>query len=119
MTIVYWDFLNGNDSTGDGSAGNPYKTLSKASTGLSGGDEVRCAKSADPTGLGGTLTFTDGSTSVATSVDMTGSLAAKDFVGLNTAGETWWEISSITSTTSRLHRNMLAQAAQEPAISSV
>ena len=99
MTVKYCDYAAGNDSTGDGSAGNPYKTINKASTGLSGGDEVRCAKSADPTGLGGTLTFTDGSTSVATSIDMTGSLAAKDFVGLNTAGETWWEISSITSTT--------------------
>ncbi len=98
-TIYYCDYAAGNDSTGDGSAGNPYKTIDKASTGLSGGDEVRCAKSAAPTGLGGTLTFTNGSTSVATSVDMTGSLAAKDFVGLNTAGETWWEISSITSTT--------------------
>ena len=99
VTIVYCDYAAGSDDTGDGSAGKPYKTIDKASTGLSGGDEVRCAKSAAPSGLGGTLTFADGSTSVATSVDMTGSLAAKDFVGLNTAGETWWEIASITSTT--------------------
>ena len=99
MTIVYWDFLNGSDETGDGSAGNPYKTLSKATTGLTGGDEVRCAKSPDPATLPGTLTFTDGSKSVATSEDLTSVLGAYDFVSLNTAGETWWEISSITSTT--------------------
>ena len=103
MTIVYCDFASGNDTTGDGSAGNPYKTIDKASTGLSGDDEVRCAKSAAPTALSGTLTFTDGSASVATSVDLTGSLAAKDFVSLNStgdhAGETWWEIASLTSTT--------------------
>ena len=99
MTIVYWDFLNGDDTTGDGSAGNPYKTLSKATTGLTGGDEVRCAKSPDPATLSGTLTFTDGSKSVATSEDLTAVLGAKDFVSLDTAGETWWEISSITSTT--------------------
>jgi len=99
MTIVYWDFLNGNDTTGDGSAGNPYKTLSKATTGLTGGDEARCAKSPDPANLGCNLTFTDGSTSVATAADLTAVLGAKDFVSLNTAGETWWEISSITSTT--------------------
>ena len=99
VTINYCSYAAGNDTTGDGSAGNPYKTIDKASTGLVGGDEVRCAKSADPSSLGGNLTFTDGSTSVATSVDMTALLAAKDFVGLNTAGETWWEISSITSTT--------------------
>jgi len=101
-TINYCDYAAGNDSTGDGSAGNPYKTITKASTGLSGGDEVRVAKSADPSAMAGTMTFTDGSKSVATSVDLTGSLAAKDFVGLNTTGETWWEIASITSTTIRL-----------------
>lgn len=27
MADVYWDFLNGNDSTGAGTTGNPYKTL--------------------------------------------------------------------------------------------
>jgi len=95
--------MNGDDSTGDGSASKPYKTIQKASTGLTGDDEVRCAKSPAPTALSGTLTFTDGSTSVATSVDLTGVLAAKDFVSLNStgehSGETWWEISSITSTT--------------------
>ncbi len=103
MTIVYCDYTNGDDDTGDGSASNPYKTIDKASTGLSGDDEVRCAKSPAPTALDGTLTFTDGSTSVATSADLTAVLAAKDFVSLNStgdhAGETWWEISSITSTT--------------------
>jgi len=103
MTIVYCDYAAGNDSTGDGSSGNPYKTIDKASTGLSGDDEVRCAKSPAPTALSGTLTFTNGSTSVATSEDLTGSLAAKDFVSLNSTGEhtgeTWWEISSINSTT--------------------
>ena len=102
-TINYCDYTNGNDTTGDGSSGNPYKTIDKASTGLSGDDEVRCAKSPAPTALSGTLTFTNGSTSVATSEDLTGSLAAKDFVSLNSTGEhtgeTWWEISSITSTT--------------------
>jgi len=103
VTVKYCDYATGNDSTGDGSASNPYKTIDKASTGLTGDDEVRCAKSPAPTALSGTLTFTDGSTSVATSVDLTGVLAAKDFVSLNStgehSGETWWEISSITSTT--------------------
>lgn len=99
MAIVYCDFASGNDDTGDGSAGNPYKTITKASTGLTGGDEVRCAKSPDHSAMPGTMAFVDGSQSVATSADLTGSLAAKDFVSLNTSGETWWEISSITSTT--------------------
>ena len=97
-TINYCDYTNGNDSTGDGSAGNPYKTIDKASTGLTGGDEVRCAKSAAPSALNGTLAWVDGSASITTSADLTAVLATKDFVGKDTAGETWWEISSLTST---------------------
>lgn len=97
MTIVYCDYTNGDDDTGDGSAGNPYKTITKASTGLSGGDEVRVAKSPAHTALSGTLAWVDGSRTINTTEDLTGVLAAKDFVGKNAAGETWWEISSITS----------------------
>jgi hypothetical protein len=54
LTINYCDWPTGDDTTGDGSAGNPYKTITKASQGLAGGDEVRCAKSPDPTDLDGT-----------------------------------------------------------------
>jgi len=95
MTINYCDYTLGNDTTGGGSAGNPYKTIDKASTGLGGGDEVRCAKGAAPTSLTGTLTWTDASATISTSDDLTGELAAMDFIGKNTAGETWWEISSL------------------------
>lgn len=34
--IKYCDYINGHDDTGDGSAGNPYKTITRASTGLTG-----------------------------------------------------------------------------------
>jgi|GEM_PF-3962791 hypothetical protein len=64
MTIKYCDFLYGNDTTGDGSYSNPYKTIDKASTGLTGGDEVRVAKSPDNITLTGTLSFTYNSTTV-------------------------------------------------------
>ncbi len=63
-TINYCDFINGDDGTGDGSTGNPYKTITIASTGLTGGDEVRVAKSPANTALTGTLSFTKNSTSV-------------------------------------------------------
>ncbi len=103
MTIVYCDFVNGNDDTGDGTAGNPYKTIDAASVSLVGRDEVRCAKSPAPSDLSGNLTWTNGSSSVSTSVDLTSILAAKDFIrkaSLNAADyDIWWEISSITSTT--------------------
>lgn len=103
MTIVYCDFVNGDDNTGDGTAASPYKTITKASEGLTGLDEVRVAKSPAPSALSGVLTWTNGSTSVSTSLDLTGVLAARDFIrktSLNAADyDIWWEISSITSTT--------------------
>jgi len=97
MAIKYCDYASGNDTTGDGGAGNPYKTIDKASTGLAGGDEVRCAKSASPTRIGGTgnWQWTDGGTTVTISGDYSTAVAAKDFIGKNVAGETWWEVSSI------------------------
>lgn len=104
MTIKYCDYTSGDDTTGDGSAGNPYKTIDKASTGLTGGDEVRCAKSADPSSLSGTLTWTDGSTSVSTSQDLTGSLSQGYFVGKGVDLWDWWEIDSINSTTITLYK---------------
>lgn len=99
MTIAWADFLSGSDTTGDGSYSNPYKTGYKASTGLTGGDEVRLAKGPDPINLSGTLTWTNNSLTVTTSVDLTGVLAAKDFVGKGTEVWDYYEISSINSTT--------------------
>jgi len=103
MTIKYCDYALGNDTTGDGSAANPYKTIDKASLGLAGGDEVRCAKSPDSSDLPGTLTWTNNSSSVATSQDLTGVLAARNFIRKTTLQsgdyDIWWEISSINATT--------------------
>ena len=98
MTIVYCDWATGDDTTGDGSAGNPYKTITKASTGLTGGDEVRVAKSPDPTNLTGTLSFTNGSTAVTGSgTAFTTELAIGDFI--KGGDGYWWEVVTITSDT--------------------
>jgi hypothetical protein len=99
VTIVYCDWTSGNDSTGDGSAGNPYKTITTASSGLSGGDEVRVAKSPAHTALSETLSWTDNSASVGTTGDLTGELSAGDMIGKNADDGMWWEISAINSTT--------------------
>ena len=101
-TIYYCDYINGSDTApGDGSATAPFKTIDKASTGITGGQEVRCAKSPDPTALSGTLAWVSGSKVVNTSVDLTGVLAAKDFVRKTTLdpldNDSYWEIASITS----------------------
>ena len=81
MTIKYCSWATGSDTTGDGSYGNPYKTITQASTGLTGGDEVRVAKSGADTALTGTLTFTKGSTAVSGSGTLfTTELVIGDFI---------------------------------------
>src|SRR3990172_5674699 len=92
----YFDLASGNDTTGDGSSGNPWKTIDKCTTTRSAGDECRGAKTTITT-LAGTLTFTNGSTSVATSVDQTAVVAAGDIVGKNSGLEGWWKVASLTS----------------------
>lgn len=99
MAIVYCCWTTGDDSTGDGSYGNPYKTITQASMGLTGGDEVRVSKSAAHTALTGTLTWADNSTSVSTSADLTGELAATDMIGKDADDNMWWEVDSLNSTT--------------------
>ena len=98
MTIYYCDFLTGDDDTGDGSTGTPYKTITKASTGLSGGDEVRVAKSTDPTSLTGTLGFTVGSAAVTGSSTLFSSeLVIGDFI--KGGDDEWYEVVTITDNT--------------------
>ena len=92
----YFDLASGNDITGDGTAGNPWKTIDKCTTSRSAGDECRGAKSTITT-LTGTLTFTDGSTTVNTSADLSGVVAANDIVGKNSGLESWWHVASVTS----------------------
>ena len=101
MTIYYCDFLTGDDDTGDGSTSTPYKTITKASTGLSGGDEVRVAKSTDPTSLTGTLGFTVGSAAVTGSSTLFSSeLAIGDFI--KGGDDEWYEVVTITDNTNAI-----------------
>ena len=96
--IKYCCFLTGDDGTGDGSAGNPYKTITQASTGLTGGDEVRVAKSAAASNLTGTLGFTAGSTAVTGSgTAFTTELAIGDFI--KGGDGQWYEVVTITDNT--------------------
>jgi len=97
-TIKYCSWATGDDTNGDGSASNPYKTIQKASTGLTGGDEVRVAKSPEPTNLTGTLAFTNNSTAVVgTNTLFTSELAIGDFV--KGGDGYWWEAVVITDDT--------------------
>jgi len=113
MAIKYCDYINGHDDTGDGSAGNPYQTITKASTGLTGGDEVRVAKSPEPTNLAGTLSFTQNNTAVVSTSaifvnavsggETDGSVRRGDFI--KGGDGNWWEVITVTdSTHATLHK---------------
>ena len=99
MAIVYCSWATGDDTNGTGTAAKPYKTITKASTGLTGGDEVRVEKSPDPTALTGTTAWTLGGTTVTgTDTLFKTELAIGDFISAPDGG--WYEVITIASDTS-------------------
>jgi len=101
MAIVYCSWATGDDTNGTGTAANPYKTITKASTSRTAGDEVRVAKSPEPTALTGTLSFTNNSTAVTGSDTLfTTELAIGDFI--KGGDGNWWEVVTINSATSAI-----------------
>ena len=85
MAIWYCDNINGNDTTGDGSIGAPYKTINKAMTVGANDDEIRVAGSTF-TALSGTVTATtNSSTTWNTSVNQTGILNPGDIITVDDA----------------------------------
>ena len=49
MTIIWVDWVNGLDTNAGTNPALPKKTIASATTGRTGGDEIRVAKSPDPT----------------------------------------------------------------------
>lgn len=98
MAIVYCSWATGDDTTGDGTAANPYKTITKASTSRSPGDEVRVAKSPEPTALTGTVGFTFNSTAVTgVGTAFLSELAIGDFI--KAPDGLYYEVITLTSDT--------------------
>ena len=99
MAIVYCSWATGDDTNGTGTAAAPYKTITKASTSRTAGDEVRVAKSPDPTALTGTTAWTlNGTTVTGTDTLFTTELAIGDFISAPDGG--WYEVITIGSDTS-------------------
>ena len=99
MAIVYCSWATGDDTNGTGTAAAPYKTITKASTSRTAGDEVRVAKSPDPTALTGTTAWTlNGTTVTGTDTLFTTELAIGDFISAPDGG--WYEVITLTSDTS-------------------
>jgi hypothetical protein len=85
MAIWYTDNLTGNDTTGNGTIATPYKTINKAMTVGTNGDEIRAAGSGF-TALAGTVTATSsGGTTWNTSSNLTGILLPGDIITVNDA----------------------------------
>ena len=98
MTVYYCDWATGDDSTGTGSYSAPWKTITKATTDRTGGDEIRVGKSPDPTALTGTVGFTQGNTAV-TGVNtlFTTQLVIGDFI--KAPDGQYYEVITLTSDT--------------------
>jgi len=98
MAIVYCSWATGDDTNGTGTAANPYKTITKASESRTAGDEVRVAKSPDPTALAGTTAWTLNDTTVTgTDTLFTSELAIGDFISAPDGN--WYEVVTINSNT--------------------
>jgi hypothetical protein len=83
MAILYTDNINGNDTTGNGTIATPYKTINKAMTVGTNGDEIRVAGSTF-TALPGTCSHTQrGGTTWNTSQSLVGLLAPGDIITYN------------------------------------
>lgn len=109
MATYYVDLVSGNDAN-PGTAGSPLLTVNAAVAKASGPHDIRVAKTPAPTTAGGATTFgwTKNSVSVTTSTDLTASIAAGNYIGKptaagNGAAETFYRVSSITSTTITLN----------------
>ena len=99
MAIVYCSWATGDDTNGTGTAAAPYKTITKASTSRTAGDEVRVAKSPDPTALTGTTAWTLNDTTVTgTDTLFTTELAIGDFISAPDGN--WYEVIELASDTS-------------------
>lgn len=121
MAVYYTDFLSGDDTTGDGSWANPYKTIYQGTLALTAnGDEVRVKGSDFSAALPGTLTFTYNSNTVQTSEDLTSLFP--ELVGANDKviitvdddygyGRTVCTVTAVTSTTLTLHTQWVGRSA--------
>lgn len=90
MAIICTNRLLGNDTTGNGSAGNPYSTINKALSVAADNDEVRVAGSGF-TQLSGTVSITTRAATMNTSVDLSGSIAAGDTIAIDTSSIDGWD----------------------------
>jgi len=80
MAFIHTNFLTGNDSTGDGTTGLPYKTVYKALTVAASADTIKVAGGQWSANLAGNFTFTQNSNVITTSVSQVGTVLVDDIL---------------------------------------
>ena len=90
MTIRYLDLVNGNDANDGSTFALRKKTLNSAT--YNSGDTVRVMASPDPTSLGQSATFTNGSDTI--------TLASAVTANIDTCENAWTASANVTSTVS-------------------
>jgi hypothetical protein len=80
MAFIHTNFLTGNDTTGDGSTGTPYKTVFKALGVAASSDFIKVAGGQWSSTLSGDFTFTNGLNTVTTSVSQVGTVLVDDIL---------------------------------------
>lgn len=107
MAIWYTDFLTGNDTTGNGTIATPYKTVGKAMTVGTNGDEIRVAGSGF-TALPGTCTNAGGAF-LSTSQSLVGLVNPGDIITYNDANygdqKFFYKVFSVTATQINIDAN--------------
>lgn len=101
MAFYCIDYINGSDTTGNGSAAAPWKTIGYGQTQVTlvAGDEFRIHAGVAPTLLDtGAFQTSTNSYTITTSVDLTGSLAANDYIFVQDFYRAF-RIQTITATT--------------------
>ena len=115
MAIICTNNLLGNDTTGNGSAATPYKTINKAISVAADNDTIKVA-GGQFVQVTGTVTTTARGTTMSTSVDMTGSISLYDVIAIDTSSVDGWDkektlftVEGITSTTITVGTNQPIQ----------
>lgn len=79
MAFIHTNNLTGNDTTGNGSTGTPYKTIGKALSVALSGDFIKVA-GGQWTAVAGDFTFTNSGVTVQTSTSQVGIIAVNDIL---------------------------------------
>ena len=122
---IYYISPTGNDTTGTGTAANPFKTGNRAVIAVvdGAGDEIRLQESVTSLIGGANFTFTNNTSTIATSASMIGTIVAGDYIGKPSALigtiETYYRVVTVTSTTITIFGSYLGSNSVETQVKKI